>query len=145
MLETKKGNHTVYRIAYHLCWIPKYRRKVFTAEKQKKLKEILVGISYEYEWEVGEIEVMSDHVHILISTNPAWSPAKIVQILKSKSAIGFFREYPEVREKYFWGGRLWTSSYFVETVGNSSHERIREYIKNQEAEMERKLQEMKLF
>ena len=74
------------------------------------MKEILVRICYEYEFDVKAIEVMRDHVHILVGANPTWSPSKIVQILKSKSAIEFFREYANIKRKYFWGGRLWTSS-----------------------------------
>ncbi len=145
MLKTERKNHTVYRIAYHLCWIPKYRKEIFKSNLQERMKEMLLHIAFEYEWDVEEIEVMSDHVHILISVGPKWSPARIVQILKSKSAIQFFRENPEIRKRYFWGGKLWTSSYFVETVGNSNHEMVKKYIEEQEQELQRRLAQAKLF
>ncbi len=145
MLENKRQNHTVFRIAYHLCWIPKYRKKIFTSKPRERMKEIIFQIAYEYEFEIEEIEVMPDHIHLLISASPKWSPSKIIQTLKSKSAIQFFREFPEVKKKYFWGGKLWTSSYFVETVGNATHSLMYKYIKNQQKDLDQKLKKMKLF
>jgi hypothetical protein len=47
------------------------------------------------------------------------------------SARKFFKLYPDVKKKYFWGGKLWTQSFFIETVGNVNDEVIREYVRNQ--------------
>jgi putative transposase len=60
-----------------------------------------------------------------------------MQIIKSISAREFFKTYPEIKKKYFWGGRLWTGSYFVETIGNANEETIREYVRNQLEEMDK--------
>ena len=54
-----------------------------------------------------------------------------MQIIKSISAREFFRLYPAIRKKYFWGGKLWTQSFFVENVGNANEETIRKYVQNQ--------------
>ncbi len=54
-----------------------------------------------------------------------------MQIIKSLSARNFFKLYPALRKKCFWGGELWTKSFFVETIGNANEEVIRKYIKNQ--------------
>ena len=48
-----------------------------------------------------------------------------------KYAYEFFRCYPQIKEKYFWGGRLWTQSYFVETIGTAEEETIRKYVQSQ--------------
>ena len=42
----------------------------------------------------------------------------------------FFRLFPEIKKKYFWGGKLWTQSYFVETIGNADEDTIRKYVQN---------------
>ena len=59
-----------------------------------------------------------------------------MQIIKSISAKNFFKLYPEVRKKYFWGGKLWTQSFFVETIGNANEEVIRKYVRNQLKKMD---------
>jgi len=38
---------------------------------------------------------------------------------------------PEIKKKYFWGGKLWTQSYFVESIGNANEEVIRAYVQDQ--------------
>ena len=55
---------------------------------------------------------------------------------------------PEIKKKYFWGGKLWTQSYFVETIGNANEEVIRAYVKNQLINMDKvevKSKKLKLF
>ncbi|MDP2194086.1 MAG: transposase [Alphaproteobacteria bacterium] len=49
----------------------------------------------------------------------------------SISTRSFFKMYPEIRKKYFWGVKLWTQSYFVETIGNANEATIRKYVQNQ--------------
>ena len=62
------------------------------------------------------------------------SPSDVMQVIKSISAREFFRRYPEIKKRYFWGGKLWTQSYFVETIGNANEEVIRAYVRDQLAE-----------
>ena len=54
-----------------------------------------------------------------------------MQIVKSISAREFCRLYPEIKRRYFWGGKLWTQSYFVETIGNANEDTIRAYVQKQ--------------
>lgn len=71
-----------------------------------------------------------------------------MQSVKSLSAGHFFKFHPEIKRKYFWGGKLWTQSYFVETMGNANEEVIPQYVKNQLAQMdtvEHKAKQLKLF
>lgn len=66
------------------------------------------------------------------------SSSEVMQIIKSITAREFFRIYPEIKKKYFWGGKLWTQSYFVETIGNATEEIIRKYVQDQLIELDRK-------
>ena len=68
---------------------------------------------------------------MVVRTDPKISPAYVMQVIKSISAREFFRIRPEIKRKYFWGGKLWTQSYFVETIGNANEEVIRQYVQNQ--------------
>ena len=59
-----------------------------------------------------------------------------MQIMKSISARNFFTPHPDIKRRYFWGGKLWTQSYFVETIGNANEDVIRKYVRNQLKEMD---------
>ena len=74
---------------------------------------------------------------MVVRSEPKISPSDIMQIMKSISARNFFKLYPQLKRKYFWGGKLWTQSFFVETVGNFNDEVIREYVRNQLNEMDK--------
>ena len=68
---------------------------------------------------------------MVVKSDPKTSHSDVMQIIKSISAREFFRLHPEIKRKYFWGGKLWTQSYFVETIGNASEEVIRKYVQDQ--------------
>ncbi len=147
-MEIERNSHHAYRIMYHFVWIPKYRHKVFEEPYRNSLKEIIIKAAYDYDMEVEEIEIPGDHVHMLIKAEPAMSPAEIMKVVKSISAREFFKRYPEIQEKYFWGGKLWTGSYFVETVGNKNEEEVRKYVQNQLKKIdkaEEKVRQLKIF
>ena len=74
---------------------------------------------------------MLQSAEVVFITDPKVSPAHVMQVIKSISAREFFRIRPEIRRKYFWEGKLWTQSYFVETIGNANEEVIRQYVQNQ--------------
>ena len=122
---------------YHFVWIPKYRHKVFKQPYRENLKIIIQKIAYDYNIEIVELEIPEDHIHMVARSEPKVSPSKIMQVIKSISARNFFKLYPEIKSKYFWGGKLWTSSFFVETIGNADEKTIRKYVQNQLQEMDK--------
>lgn len=77
------------------------------------------------------MEVMPEHIHLLISMKPKLAPSTAVKILKGRSATLFFQKYPNYKRDMFWGGHLWSSSYYMSTLGNMSVETVRKYIDNQ--------------
>ena len=147
-MELRRNSHHVFRIMYHFVWIPKYRHKIFIEPYRESLKLIIKKIGYDYNIEIVELEMPSDHVHMVVKSEPKVSPSDIMQIIKSISARRFFKLYPQIKRKYFWGGKLWTQSFFVETVGNTNDKIIREYVQNQlnaMDKMEKAATQLKLF
>jgi putative transposase len=130
-MELSRNSHHVFRIMYHFVWIPKYRHKVFVEPCRSMLKDIICKIGYDYNIEIVELEIPEDHLHMVVKSEPKTSPSDIMQIIKSISARNFFRLYPEIKKKFFWGGKLWTQSFFVETIGNANEEVIRKYVRAQ--------------
>ncbi len=135
-MELQKNTHHVYRLMYHFVWIPKYRHKVFSEPYRDVLKGIIEKIGYDID--IVELEIPEDHLHMVVRGVPRMSPSDVMQIIKSISAREFFRCYPEIKKRYFWGGKLWTQSYFVETIGNANEEVIRDYVRGQLTECEKK-------
>ena len=126
-------NHCKFLLQYHIIWCPKFRFNVFKNGIDESLKSILFKISDRYGYEIKEIEVMPDHIHIFISTKPTVAPSDVVRTLKSISAIELFKQYPELKKFYSRCGSLWSKGYFASSVGNVSEEAVRRYIQEQKS------------
>ena len=127
----RRTKHAVYDLKYHLVWIPKYRKNILDKEVSEYLKVIFSKIAEEYEFEIDTMEVMEDHVHIFVEVPPRYSPARVVQIMKSISAREVFSQFPDLR-KQLWAGELWNDGYFVRGVGDKvTADMIRKYIEYQ--------------
>lgn len=137
-MELQRNSHHVYRLMYHFVWIPKYRHKIFEEPYREAMKVIIHKIGYDYDFDIVELEIPSDHIHMVLRSEPKQSPSQVMQVIKSISAREFFRLFPEIKRQYFWGGKLWTQSYFVESIGNANEEVIREYVQNQLQELDKK-------
>jgi putative transposase len=130
-MAIKRTSHAVYDTSYHLVWCPKYRKKIFERQDIKQRAEQLIGeICAEYEFEIVEMELSSDHVHILVSFAPKHSIGEVVRIIKSISARELFREFRSLKRK-LWSGQLWEDGYFARTVGDRmTREVVEKYIEH---------------
>lgn len=96
------------------------------------VKETMVSISQKYDFEILEIEVDKNHVHLLVESEPKVSPLMIVRTLKQQITIKLWNEFSDELCKYFWKERtFFTDGYFVSTIGEVSAETLRKYIQNQ--------------
>ncbi|MBP3876706.1 MAG: IS200/IS605 family transposase, partial [Lachnospiraceae bacterium] len=64
------GRGYVYSIQYHIVWCTKYRRNVLTDGVDADCKRLLGELAEEYGFEIPAMEVMPDHVHLLINAKP---------------------------------------------------------------------------
>lgn len=136
--NTHAGSHCRYNLKYHLVWCPKYRRSFLTGEIAARLRQILSEIAHDYRFCIIAMEVMPDHIHILVEVPPKYSPAKVVQLFKGISSRKLRLEFLDVIKRYIWKeGTLWAIGYYVGSVGDGvTTELIREYINNQKAQEE---------
>ncbi len=124
-------SHNKNLLLYHIVCPAKYRRKVFSDSVEETLKKVCAGISKRYEIYFIEIGADENHVHFLVQSVPMYSPKKIINTVKSITAIEIFKLHPEVKT-ILWGGKFWTSGYYVNTVGQYGNaEGIKNYVKNQ--------------
>ena len=131
MSEHILKSHNKTLLLYHLVFPAKYRRKVFSEGIEDTLVNICIEISERYEINFLEIGNDEDHVHFLVQGVPKIPVTRIVQIIKSITAREIFSKHPEVK-KQLWGGSLWTSGFYANTVGQfANEETIRNYVKDQ--------------
>ena len=122
----------VYNFHYHLIWVTKYRHKTFSDDQlSNEMKDILYQVAKDNNIIIERMEVMPDHVHVLISFPPSKAPTSAIKALKGRSAFIFLKHHPEIRQSQCWGGHLWSSSYYMSTLGNMSKEVVEKYIANQ--------------
>ena len=136
MSEYLHKSHNVSVLLYHFVFPSKYRRIIFSKEVDKTLVLVCLEISKRYEVKFLEIGTDQDHVHFLVQSVPSYSPTKIVTLLKSILARELFKKHNEIKKK-LWGGSLWSSGYFVNTVSKFGDENsISKYVKSQGMEKE---------
>ena len=130
-MGVRRTKHAVYDLKYHLVWIPKYRKHILDKEISGCIKDTFEKIAEEYEFRIDTMGVMEDHVHVFVEVPPRYSPARVVQVMKSISAREVFKKFPDLR-KQLWAGELWNDGYFVRSVGDKvTADIIRKYIEYQ--------------
>lgn len=128
MIETRTS---VYDFHFHLVFVTKYRKSIFnTTEKQEELKMLLSSFAEKNGSVIEGVEVMPDHVHLVLSFPPKFAPSSIVKSFKGAAAREWFKLHPEDKQKLY-KGHLWSPSFFMRTVGVISRETVMEYVKNQ--------------
>lgn len=120
-------NHKVFNVAYHITWIPKYRKHILRNEIEASLKIYLFEKSVQIGISIEAFEIMSDHIHLFIKANPNLSITFIIQQLKGYTSFKLRKQYPSLKQFK----SLWTHSYYAETIGLISEQTIRKYIEMQ--------------
>lgn len=127
-MRYKSNRNVVYSCKYHVVWCPKYRRPVLVNGVDERLKDIIRETCAEIHAELIEMEVMPDHVHLLVEVDPQYGIHRAVRLIKGRSSRLLRGEYPWLKSRL---PTLWTNSYFVSTVGGAPLKTIRQYIENQ--------------
>ena len=127
-MNYKSNNNVVYSCKYHVVWCPKYRRSVLVDGVDVRLKELVSQICIERNFDLIEMEVMPDHVHLLLEVDPQYGIHRAVKFIKGTTSRVLRNEFPWLRSRI---PSLWTNSYFVSSVGGSPLKAIKQYIENQ--------------
>ena len=127
-IKYKSNLNVVYSCKYHVVWCPKYRRSVLVKGVDERLKEIIQSVATEYRSEILELEVMPDHVHLLVEVDPQFGIHRLIKLMKGRSSRFIRKEFPWIRSRL---PTLWTNSYFVSTIGGAPLEVVKQYIEQQ--------------
>ena len=127
-MEYRSNNNVVYSCKYHVVFCPKYRRRVLVDGVDERFKQIAREVADELSFEIIEMEVMPDHVHMLLEVDPQFGVHKAVKRIKGRTSHALRDEFPWLKSRI---PTLWTNSYFVSTVGGASLSAVKRYIENQ--------------
>jgi putative transposase len=127
-LAYKSHRNIYYSCKYHVVWCPKYRRKVLVLGAAEQLATIIHEVCQEHQAEVLSLEIMPDHVHLLVEVDPQFGIHRLVKLMKGRSSRLLRQAFPSLKTRM---PTLWTNSYFVSTVGGAPLSIIKQYIENQ--------------
>ncbi len=126
-MEYTHEQHTVHLIVYHIIWCPKRRRRVLIGKVAERLEQLICEVANENTWEVLQLAIQPDHVHLFLRANPYTLPTDIARLIKGRSSHALREEFAHLKRM----PSLWTRSTFYSTAGNVSAEVIEQYIERQ--------------
>ena len=142
MSRFRKLSHTIWHCQYHIVWTPKYRLKILEGDVAIEVSNCVRAFSEQKDCDVIELNVQSDHVHLVVMVPPKVSISDYMGLLKGRTAIRVFNKFRNLKKKPYWGNNFWARGYCVDTVGLDA-EKIQKYVKYQELQ-ERKVEKEQL-
>ena len=128
----KKTTHNATcDIQYHFVWIPKYRKRILKGKIGQRVKQLIYEYTKINQFEVLELSIQQDHIHLLLSAKPRYSPAEIMRLIKGGSSRILRKEFSEIKE-FLWGDSFWADGYFVSTHSTVTEDIIKKYIREQD-------------
>jgi putative transposase len=128
MKRFKRLSHSIYQCKYHIVFCPKYRYQIFKDDIAEYTRQQIYQLCKQKELlEVLELNVRTDHIHVVMSIPPKYSVSTVMGYIKGKLALKLFERYEWLGRRY-WGRHLWSRGYCVSTIG-LDEEQIRLYVK----------------
>lgn len=126
-MEYRRDEHRVHLIVYHLIWCPKRRRKVLVKDVARDCKALVHEVCASQDWEILELAIMPDHIHLFIRVRPTDSASAVVGTIKGRTSHDLREKHTHLLKL----PSLWTRSFFASTAGNISADTIQKYIEAQ--------------
>ena len=130
MKGLKSTAQTRYDLRYHFVFIPKYRKRVLSGEIAKRIEGMIRFCAQIHDWEIFELAVEPDHIHLYIGAGPKWSPSDVMKHIKGGSSRKIREQFPDLDEVY-WGATFWADGFLVKSVGEINDKVISAYVRNQ--------------
>ena len=128
-MRTRVQAHVVYKLLYHVVWIPKYRYKLTKGGIAKYCEKVFRGVlAKRYEdVTIEEINILDDHVHLLLVIPPKYSISTVIGDIKRLSSRQMRQKFEYLRTGK---DAMWSIGYYVSSVGLNETV-IRNYVKYQ--------------
>src|SRR3989338_1093325 len=119
-----------YDLRYHFVFCPRYRKRILGGEIKERIEGMIRYAAQIHEWEIYELAVERDHVHLYVGAQPKWSPSEMMRVIKGGTSKKIRELFPELDEVY-WGATFWGDGYMVKSAGAVTDKVISEYVKRQ--------------
>ena len=119
---------SLFSLQYHLVWCPKYRKRILVDTLEKRLRELLYQKAKEIKAEIHALEIMPDHVHMFVGSDPTMAPARLAAQFKGFTSHQLREEFPWLKSYL---PSLWSRSYYIGSIGAVSKATVKRYIANQ--------------
>ena len=123
----------LYSLKYHFVCCPKYRFKVLVGPVEKRLRQLLYRKAKELDATIHALEIMPDHVHLFVESDPRLAPAHIAAQFKGFTSHELRSEFPWLKSRL---PSMGSRSYYVGSIGAVSEQTVRRYIANQKTRAE---------
>ena len=130
MKGLKSSAQTRHDLRYHFVFVPRYRRRVLIGRLKTRIEGMIKFAAQIHDWEIYELAVQIDHIHLYVGIQPKWSPSEVMKIIKGGTSNKIRELFPSLDEIY-WGATFWADGYFVRTVGQMTDKMISEYVRKQ--------------
>jgi len=131
MSNFSRGSSSVYRLEAHVCFKTKYAHNVFDyMEFKNRCSEIFCSVAEKYEFSITEMGFDRNHVHLTVFYSIIHSIESIAKWLKGTSGKYLLREFPQIKQKYFYGSGLWSPMIYCDSMGREP-EQLYNYVRNQ--------------
>ena len=125
--RVKSKNHITYDCHYHVVWVTKYRLPLLVDGADEELKSIIYRVAEEHDAHIESIEVMPDHVHVVVESYPH-TIRDVVRKFKGRSSRELRERFSHIKRRT---PSLWTRSYFIATTGGAPLKAIKKYVESQ--------------
>ena len=75
----------------------------------KEVQKCVMVFCQQLGCEIVELSIQVDHVHLLLKVPPKLSISELMGVLKGRTAIRLFNEFPTLRKKPYWGNHFWAA------------------------------------
>ena len=130
-MRFRKSTHAIYNTQYHIVWTPRYRRKILVKGVKEHLEKFLLNMDgLDEDIEVRKVNVLDDHVHIVMVIPPRVTVANVVKYMKSSSGAKLKDKFDFMKKAIYAKGGIWSRGYCVSTVG-LNEKAIMDYVEYQ--------------
>ena len=119
---------SVATLPYHFVWCPKFRRKVLVGPVETALRRWIAAKAADLSCEIVALEVMPDHVHLLLKAPPTHAPQHIANQIKGYTSHALRAKFPVLKSRL---PSLWSRRYYVGSAGAVSTATIQKYLEQQ--------------
>ncbi len=132
-VKPRKGSHSVFSVRLHFVFVTHYRRKSITVPMLERIREMFCQVCKTMECELLECSGESDQVHLLVDFHPKHSISAVAGSLKAATSRMVKKEFPTEFARWYSNQSFWSGSYYVASSGGAPIEKLKEYIKDQDA------------